>query len=131
MWTTLICENWRKIMTFWNIEIFHTSSVCRLSNIRSGYRTPYLSTILSRFSFFFFPSFVWCMIDIVSAVAASRKTSTKSVNCNNKQGLHMEIGRVLQFWHWCWNIYRVSHNTVSTLFLLFSRVLEHIQRNFS
>ena len=27
-------------------------------------------------------------------------------------------------------IYRVSHNTVSTLFLSFSRVLEHVQRNF-
>ena len=27
--------------------------------------------------------------------------------------------------------YRVSHITVSTLFLLFSQVLEHIQRNFS
>ena len=27
--------------------------------------------------------------------------------------------------------YRVSHITGPTLFLLFSRVLEHIQRNFS
>ena len=29
------------------------------------------------------------------------------------------------------NNYRVSHITGPTLFLLFSRVLEHIQRNFS
>ena len=29
------------------------------------------------------------------------------------------------------SIYRVSHITGPTLFLLFSRVLEHIQRNFS
>ena len=43
----------------------------------------------------------------------------------------MYLHRVQNEYHiFCMKIYRVSHNTVPTLFLLFSRVQEHIQRNF-